>query len=119
MDSFELHILDLNVKESAQIFSEKATLNSRYGFFKNGKKIIEYSGSSYIQNSMDISPYIGKLVSQSIEQVLKEFDAWWPTNKQKFDESKREQLKVTVIVKNAGIQKDHLLLQISKVRLTL
>jgi hypothetical protein len=108
MDSFELHILDLNVKESAQIFSEKATLNSRYGFFKNGKKIIEYSGSSYIQNSMDISPYIGKLVSQSIEQVLKEFDAWWPTNKQKFDESKREQLKVTVIVKNAGTNENEI-----------
>lgn len=108
MDSFELHILDLNVKESAQVFSEKVTLNSRYGFFKNGKKIIEYSGSSYIQNGMDVSPYIGKLVSQSIEQVFKEFDAWWPDNKQTFDESKRNQLKVTVTVKKAATNEDEI-----------
>lgn len=107
-DSFELHILDLNVKESSQVFSEKATLNSRYGFFKNGKKIIEYSGSSYIQNGMDVSPYIGKLVSQSIEQVLKEFDAWWPGNKQTFNESKKDQLKITVTVKNAGTNEDEI-----------
>jgi hypothetical protein len=108
MDSMELHILDLNVKESVKGLSEKATLNTRYGFFRNGKKIIEYSGSSYIQSGKDVSPYIGKLVSQSIEQVLKEFDAWWPDNKQTFDETKRNQLKVNVTVKTSGSNEDEI-----------
>lgn len=108
MDSMELHILDLNVKESVKGLSEKATLNTRYGFFRNGKKIIEYSGSSYIQSGTDVSPYIGKLVSQSIEQVLKEFDAWWPDNKQTFDESKRNQLKVSVTVKTSSSNEDEI-----------
>lgn len=109
MDSFELHILDLNIKESAKVFTEKATLNTRYGFFRNGKKIIEYTGSSYTQSGTDVSPYIGKLVSQSIEQVLKEFDAWWPANKQMFDESKREELKISVTVKTAGTDQDKII----------
>lgn len=101
-DTIELHIMELNVTEQVKGLKEQADLATRYAFFRNGKKIIDYNGSSYIQTGMDASPYIGKLVSQSIEQVLKEFDNWWPGNKQMFDESKRNRLKVNVTVKTTS-----------------
>jgi hypothetical protein len=108
-DTFELHILNLNVKESVKGFSEKATLNTQYGFFRNGKKIIDYSGNSYVQTGMDASAYIGKLVTQSIEQVLKEFDGWWAENRNVFDDSKRDQLKVNVTIKPSGTNPDEII----------
>jgi hypothetical protein len=114
MDSIELHILELNVRESVKGLSEKATLNTKYGFFRNGKKIIEYSGNSYVQTGMDASAYIGKLVSQSIEQVLKEFDTWWPDNRHMFDNSKRDQLKVNVTIKSASSNPDEIVYSTEK-----
>jgi hypothetical protein len=108
MDSIELHILELRVWESAQTFSEQVNLSTKFGFFRNGKKLIDYSGSSYLKNGTDVSPYIGKLVSQSIEQVLKEFDNWWADNRQMFDESKRNEFKVNISLKSTTNDEDQI-----------
>lgn len=95
-DTFSLHIMELNISEKLKGLTEQADLNTRYGFFKNGQKIIDYSGSSYVSTGADASPYIGKLVSRGIEEVLEEFDIWWAQNRQLYNESSKNQLKVTV-----------------------
>lgn len=108
------HILKLNVKESVKGMKEQADLSTQYGFFKNGKKIIDYSGTSYVQTGMDASPYIGKLVSQSIEQVLKEFDTWWAANQHLYDESKKEELKVLIHVNTTSTDTDEIMYTASR-----
>ncbi len=96
-DAIELHVLQLKVTEKSVGLKEQADLSTQFGFFKNGKKIIDYSGTSYIQAGMDVSPYIGRLVSQSLENVLKEFDGWWAENRFKYDDARQEEIKVNVI----------------------
>lgn len=107
-EEIALHILTLNVSEKSKGSKEQVDLDTKYGFFRNGKKIIDYSSTSYVQTGADASPYIGKLVSQSIEQVLKEFDSWWPDNKQLYDESRKNEIKVTVTLKTKSTDPDHL-----------
>jgi hypothetical protein len=108
-DSITLHIQELVISEKASTFKERATLNTRYGFFKNGTKIIEYSGNAYVESGTDVSPFIGKLVSESVEKVLKEFDTWWPDNKHLFDDSKRDELRVNVKLQTAGNSADEII----------
>lgn len=107
-DAIELHVLQLKVTEKSVGLKEQADLSTQFGFFKNGKKIIDYSGTSYIQSGMDVSPYIGRLVSQSLENVLREFDGWWADNRFKYDDSRREEIKVTVTWQQQSTDPDQL-----------
>jgi hypothetical protein len=102
----ELHIQQLAISEKTSGLKEQADLTAGFGFFKNGKKLTEYNGTSYIQTGMDASPYIGKLVSQSIESVLKDFDSWWTKNKHLFDEVQNDKLKVTVVLDTIAYDDD-------------
>jgi hypothetical protein len=107
-DPIELHVLQLKVTEKSVGLKEQADLSTQFGFFKNGKKIIDYSGTSYIQSGMDVSPYIGRLVSQSLENVLKEFDGWWAENRSRYDDSRQEQIRVTVARQQQSTDPDQL-----------
>lgn len=107
-EDIELHLLTVNVSEKSKGTKEQVDLETKYGFFYKGKKVIDYGSAAYVQTGMDASPYIGKLVSQSIEQVLKEFDKWWPDNKQLYDESKKNEIKVQVTLKTKSTDPDHL-----------
>lgn len=113
-DSIELHIQELTINEKASTFKERATLNTRYGFFRKGTKLIEYSGNAYVESGTDVSPFIGKLVSESLEKVLKEFDNWWPDNKHLFDDSKRNELKVQVKLQPTGSGPDEIVYSTSR-----
>ncbi len=107
-DPIELHILQLKVAEQVIGGKEQADLNTQFGFFKNGKKIIDYSGTSYIQSGIDVSPYIGKLVSQSLESVLREFDRWWSENKAKYDDSQKDNITVNATLQQDSKDPDHI-----------
>ena len=108
-ESIELHIFGLKVEEKAKAGRQQVDLTTQYAFFKNGKKIIDYSGSSYVQSGLDASAYIGKLVSQSIEQALKEFDTWWQSNKHLYDEAKMDLIEVKVVLSNNNSDPDQII----------
>lgn len=107
-DPIELHVLQLKVTEKVVGLKEQADLHTQFGFFRNGKKIIDYSGTSYIQSGMDVSPYIGKLVSQSLENVLQEFDRWWRDNKARYDDSRKDEITVNTLLKRESKDPDQI-----------
>jgi hypothetical protein len=90
----ELHVLELKVAETANGIQEKASLVTRYGFYIQGQKLIDYTGSSTARSGLDVSPYIGKLVSRSLEDVLREFERWWSAHKQLYDETAKPEIRV-------------------------
>jgi len=107
-DTFSLHILKLQVSESRKGLQEQAELNTTYAFFAKGKKIVDYSGNYTARTGADASVYIGKLVSQSVEQVLKEFDGWWSINRERYGDPGQQEVKVTVLLKSQATDPDHI-----------
>lgn len=107
-DAIELHILQLQVSEKAIGSKEQADLNTQFGFFRKGQKIIDYSSTAYVQSGLDASPYIGRLVSQSLEHVLKEFDQWWGAHKASYDDSGKDKITVTVQLRRRPMRQDQL-----------
>lgn len=98
-DAIILKINTLSIHEKKEGSGERTTLDAKYTFYINGEKLIDYSGSSYVQSTGDASPYIAKMISQSIEGVLHQFDEWYGENKLKYYESKKFLVKV-VLQKN-------------------
>ncbi len=99
-DTFALHITKLQVGETTKGLQEEAALDAAYAFYRNGQKVVDYSGGYTARTSADASVYIGKLVSQSLEQVLREFDSWWAINYNQYRDPNQQEVSVTVLVKN-------------------
>lgn len=95
-ENISLHIVALNVHDEKNGVQKKTTLDAKFAFYSNNEKLVDYSGSSVVQGAGDATPYIGKLVSQSIEGVLKEFDGWFLQNKQRLQDSKTFLVKVVL-----------------------
>lgn len=97
-DSFELHLQKLQVVKSMEGLHQKIDLQAGYAFFRNGKKIIDYSSAYYIKAATGAAAYIGQMTSQSLESVLKEFDQWWASNSVKYTPSDLLPLDVIITV---------------------
>lgn len=97
-DSFELHVQKLRVIKSIAGLRQKIDLQAGYAFFRNGKKIIDYSSAYYVQATTGAATYIGQMTSQSLESVLKEFDQWWSSNASKYTPSELLTLDVVIAV---------------------
>jgi hypothetical protein len=76
-DALEMHITQLNVSEKNADLRQQADVAFGVAFYQNGNKLIEYTGSSYAQTGFDASAYIEKLIKNSIERSLKDFDNWY------------------------------------------
>lgn len=106
-NAVELHIAALSITESRERgMQERADLDAKFAFYINGEKLIEYSGSSFAQAGLNASPYVGKLVSESIQNVLKQFDSWFGENESKYKDSKK--FMVNVVLKTTSDDSDYI-----------
>lgn len=77
LDALEMHITQLQVSEKNVGTLQQADLTYGVAFYQNGNKLIEYTGSGYIQTGFDASAYIEKLIKNNIERSLRDFDNWY------------------------------------------
>lgn len=87
----ELHIIQLEISEKITGMKQQADLAMGVAFYFYGNKLVEYSGSAFMQTGADASIYIETLIRQNLERSLKEFDKWLEQNKNS-------------ITKNAGVE---------------
>jgi len=76
-DALEMHITQLRISEKNAGNLQQADLNYGVAFYQNGNKLVEYTGSGYIQTGFDASAYIEKLIKSNIERSLQDFDNWY------------------------------------------
>lgn len=76
-----LHIVSLELSEKNVGFKEQADLSMNVAFYINGRELISYGGSAYIQTTQDVTRYAEQLIRQNLERCIKELDDWWIKNK--------------------------------------
>ncbi len=76
-DAMEMHIIQLKIEEKNVDMRQQAEVAFVVAFYQNGNKLVEYTGSSYIQTGFDAGAYLEKLIKSSIERSLKDFDNWY------------------------------------------
>lgn len=77
LDGLEMHITQLRISEKNVDMRQQADLTYGVAFYQNGNKLVEYTGSGYIQTGFDASAYIEKLIKSNIERGLQDFDKWY------------------------------------------
>lgn len=76
-DALEMHITQLRISEKNVGNLQQADLTYGVAFYQNGNKLVEYTGSGYIQTGFDASAYIEKLIKSNVERSLQDFDNWY------------------------------------------
>lgn len=76
-----MHINKLEVKEKNLGGKRQFDLAMSIAYYVENTKLLEYNGSSYAQSNTNAAPYIEKLLRQSINNNLKQFDTWAGKNK--------------------------------------
>lgn len=89
--AIELHLIQLEISEKITGMKQQADLAMGVAFYINGNKLVEYSGTAFMQTGADASIYIETLIRQNLERSLKEFDKWLEQNRNS-------------IVKNAAVE---------------
>lgn len=72
--AIELHITQLEISETMSGMKEQADLKLGIAFYDKGTKIIEYTGSAFVQAGFDASSYISQLIISNVERCLKEYE---------------------------------------------
>ncbi len=76
-DAMEMHITQLKIAEKNVDVRQQSEVAFVVAFYQNSNKLVEYTGSSYIQSGFDAGAYLEKLIKGSIERSLKDFDKWY------------------------------------------
>lgn len=77
LDGLEMHITQLRISEKNVDMRQQADLAYGVAFYQNGNKLIEYTGSGYVQTGFDASAYIEKLIKSNVERGMQDFDNWY------------------------------------------
>lgn len=77
LDGLEMHITQLRISEKNVSMGQQADLTYGVAFYQHGNKLVEYTGSGYIQTGFDASAYIEKLIKSNVERGLQDFDNWY------------------------------------------
>ncbi len=76
-----LHLKKWEVSERMEKGKRVAELSSVLAFYKDGDKVMEYTGSAYVSALLDVGSHVGGLFDKNLEAALKEFDTWWQNNR--------------------------------------
>jgi hypothetical protein len=95
-DTFRMEILELQLNEKVVKGVHHANLRTKVGFSRNGRKVVDFSGTGTMQYGTASAAHLARLVAQNLEQALCEFDTWWPKNKSKYQQKRAGALQVTV-----------------------
>ncbi len=77
----ELKIAKLQIGEKTDRMGETAEIQTAFSFVKDGQEVIKYEGSASFKTMIDASVYIERLVRESLERSLSQFDDWWGEHK--------------------------------------
>jgi len=110
-EPINIHITKLNVSEKNMRVKEQADVDFAICFYKGDTKLTEYSGNAYAQSGIDVTGYVERLIRQSIERSLSDFDKWWGENKRLFDtqssqstQSSQAHVEVTIIINHETLK---------------
>ncbi len=69
-----LSIKQLTIAEKGGAMRERVTIEYTYAFYSKDIKLISYSGSAFMETSMDASVYIEKLIRESVDNTIAQAD---------------------------------------------
>ncbi|MCB0700411.1 MAG: hypothetical protein H6551_12260 [Chitinophagales bacterium] len=75
-----MQIKKLSIKETAVDGKRQFDISITIIYFKGDLKLIEYSGSAYVQSINTYESAIQRLITSNIESNLKRFDTWMKNN---------------------------------------
>lgn len=101
-DNIELHIIRMRISEKNAGMRQQADLDFGVAFYDGDQKLIEYTGSAYVQTGLDASAYIAQLIKQNLERALREFDTWYAANHANTSAA----VSTEVIIENSSDNKD-------------
>lgn len=92
----EMHIEQLNITENDLGSKKQHDMEIGIAYYKDGNKLMSYTGSAYAQSRGDARPYIDKMIRSNIENNMQSFDQWVGRNKKVLSSGPSVTVHVTI-----------------------